>query len=191
MNDTFLTLVPSLTRKKKHGKDRKSGSVKKEVVVNLNASIKLAYLNKRPISADATLPSTKVTFIPSSTGTNIGPGKYKTFSYAPTPSFEFSRCERFKNEDNYSKLFLFKTTTDEQRQGIMERIQKNNKIAIQPKNERAKSVSMNACREKFRGEVTRITKKAIFSGVKAKRAAKIQEKFLKYEFRMRSAVTFI
>ena len=187
MESAFLTLIPIESKKKKPLIIVKN-SPTKPPATSLSVSIKFTYMNKRPRSTYATPPSTKVTFTPSSTGINLGPGKYRTFSLDSTPSFEFSKCERFGNESNASALFLFRKASDEDKEKILNRIQKNKEQAVISRHERAKSVMVNASREKFRGEVTRMTKKAIYYDRKAKKQSKIEEKFLKYEYRMKIQV---
>lgn len=153
-------------------------------------SIKFAYLNIRPRSYFATPPSTKIISNRPSTGNNLGPGKYKLYSHSPSPSFEFNRTPRFSNSE-VSATILFKKLSDDYKEKINTRIEKNKEIAILSVSEKKKIAQKVSAKNEIRGKITRITKSLIMKEIKSKKDFLLKEKFQKFEYRMNIEVFYI
>lgn len=126
-----------------------------------------------------------------STGPNLGPGKYNTFTNNRIMGFEFSRCERFDNFDSLAKVSLFKKLNEFDKQKILERINKNKEEAIIPASTKAKTAETKARQHSLRLEVSRLTKKRILMDKKTRYSNSIEEKFKKYEYRLKINVKSI
>lgn len=184
MDSTFVTFVQTNSRRPVSAKCTYPQSISE----NITVPVKFTYMNRRPRSSYATPPSRKVAFAQCTTSPNIGPGKYNPPVINPTPSYEFSRCERFGSGDFFAKLFLFKKLTEKDKEKINERIGKNKEDAIKTKEERIKDVDARAAKRRIRTQVTQKAKKNLEIEKKNKISTQIKEKLQKYEYRMRLPV---
>ena len=154
----------------------------------MSTSIKLKYIHKRSKSSYATPPSNKSSSIPTCTGINLGPGTYNHNSLPQSPSFKFSRLERF-NSNTSSKIFNY--INDNNKLKLINGIEKNREITIQSISEKAKIVKNRVKKHNFRAEIAKITKNSLVKEKKNKIQAYLKEKSQKFEYRTKLQVTYI
>lgn len=150
----------------------------------------LEYLIKRPRSSYATRPSTRCIVQQSTTGVALGPGRYSIYKSFDSPSFEFSKSERFDNSDYLAKYFNLKKVTNEEKEKIQKRIEKNKETALLTKEERQEMMKKVIEKRNIRLEVAKITRKNMNELQIKNKVQKTHDKFRKFEYRMRMNVGF-
>ena len=155
-----------------------------------NSELMLDYLIKRRRSSYATRPSTRCIVQQSPTGVALGPGRYSLSKSFDSPSFEFSKSERFDNSDCLAKYFNLKKVTNEEKEKIHKRIEKNKETAMLSKEERQEIMKKIIEKRNIRTEVAKITRKHVNEVQIKKKVQKTYDKFRKFEYRMRMSVRF-
>lgn len=140
-------------------------------------------LSKKPKYNYATLPSKKVSGLPSSTDFRLGPGKYEIHNYSSSFSFEFSKSNRFGKNDYFKKFFVYKKLSDLDREKINKLIGKNKESLSIPKEIRSRTVLEKIEKVKNRSEYIRNTKRKLIKEKQCNYDKKLKEKFLKFEYR--------
>ncbi|CAG9320349.1 unnamed protein product [Blepharisma stoltei] len=156
----------------------------------MGSPIKFQYLNIRPRSSYVTAPSTKRIAPPDSTSSHLGPGRYNHEVHDSGPSFEFSRDARFQERTNFSYDISHLLKHKQPSEAISKRIEENKDLRqYEPRKklERAKSLSQ---RRKTRGDIAKQTKYCILQSIKTERKDRLDEKFKKFELRMRKNEVF-
>ena len=181
MNSGIFQTATFLVSRSQDSKKKRVNSM--SGIEDVPHSIKFAYMNIKPKNSFATPPSTKVISARPATGNNLGPGKYRITSHSRNPSFEFSRSPRFGDSYDLTYKHLFKRLSEEDKEKINLRIEKNKQYAVLSVSTKKKIAQEKAMKNAVREKVSKLAKLNILKELKIKKENNIKEKLKKYEYR--------
>lgn len=173
---------------------QKSPSKASFLSLRASSPVKFMYLNIRPRSSYMTAPSTKKIARPDSTSTHLGPGRYQASNHSPGPSFEFSRGSRFGESSNQSydlaQILRHRHQSSETKEAIAKKIEENKDMSKYSQDKRIERVKSLSRRQQIRSDIARQAKESILISNKKEKQDQLEEKFKKYDLRMRKNEVF-